>query len=451
MLPSISGVVHSGDTPNVLYVHSHDTGRHVQPYGHAVETPAIQRLADEGVLFRHAFCTVPACSGSRAALLTGRYAHETGMTGLAHRGWALDDYGQHLVHTLRGAGYWTGLVGEQHVSADPGVLGYDAVSDLPDHHAETVAPAFERLLARRPADRPFFASVGFVETHRDFREPVDERDARCALPPANLPDTPQTRRDVAAFKASARRLDRGIGAVLDALDRHGLAESTLVIFTTDHGVPFPGAKATLRDQGLGVLLILRGPGGFRGGHVQDALVTHLDLFPTICDVAGIDPPGWLQGRSLVPLAGGTELELHDAVFGELTYHVAYEPQRSVRTRRWKYIRRFGDRERPVLANVDDGPSKDLLLEHGWADRPQPAEQLYDLVFDPLECHDLAGDPGHAPILRELRDRLDRWMQETGDPLLDGDVPPPPGALVNDPDDVSPETPPRVAGRTHQPA
>ncbi len=444
------GVAHSGDTPNVLYVHSHDTGRHVQPYGHAVETPAIQRLADEGVLFRHAFCTVPACSGSRAALLTGRYAHETGMTGLAHRGWALDDDGRHLVHTLRRAGYWTGLVGEQHVSADPGVLGYDAVLDLPDHHAETVAPAFKRLLEQRPAGRPFFASVGFVETHRDFREPVDERDARCALPPPNLPDTPQTRRDAAAFTASARRLDRGIGAVLDALDRHGLAQDTLVILTTDHGIPFPGAKATLRDQGLGVLLILRGP-GFTGGQVQDALVTHLDLFPTICEVAGAELPGRLPGRSLLPLARGTVDELHDAVFGELTHHVAYEPQRSVRTRRWKYIRRFGDRTRPVLANVDDGPSKDLLLAHGWADREQSAEQLYDLVFDPLECHDLAGDPGHAPVLRELRDRLDRWMEETGDPLRHGDVPPPPGALVNDPDDVSPEIPPRVAGAAARPA
>src|SRR4051794_32121962 len=328
--------------PNILYLHSHDTGRYVQPYGHAIPTPNIQRLADQGVLFRQAFCTVPACSGSRAALLTGRHAHSNGMLGLAHRGWALDDHTQHLVHTLGDAGYWTGLIGESHVSADPGELGYDEVVELPDHHADTIVPAFWEMLQRRPKDRPFFASVGFVETHRDFAEPVSARDALYGLPPANLPDTPETRRDMAAFKASARKLDQGVGGVLDALDSAGLAQDTLVIFTTDHGLAFPGAKATLTDRGLGVLLIVRGPGGFTGGTVQDALVTHLDLFPTICALAGVDAPDWLQGRSLLPLAAGATTELHDAVFAELPYHAAYEPQRSVRTRRWKYIRRFDD-------------------------------------------------------------------------------------------------------------
>jgi N-sulfoglucosamine sulfohydrolase len=432
----------STGTPNILYLHSHDTGRFVQPYGHAIQTPNIQRLADQGVLFRQAFCTVPACSGSRAALLTGRHAHANGMLGLAHRGWALDDYGQHLVHTLKGAGYWTGLIGEQHVSADPGILGYDEVADLPDHHADTVVPAFRRMLSERPQDRPFFASVGFVETHRDFAEPVSARDALYGLPPANLPDTPETRRDMAAFKASARKLDQGVGGVLDALDSAGLARDTLVIFTTDHGLAFPGAKATLTDRGLGVLLIMRGPGGFDGGTVQDALVTHLDLFPTICDLAGIAAPDWLQGRSLLPLAEGAVTELHDAVYGELTYHAAYEPQRSVRTRRWKYIRRFDEEHDGVVpANTDDGPSKTLWLEHGWLERPVASEQLYDLVFDPNEAANLAFDPTYAPVVEELRGRLSRWMVQTGDPLADGPVAAPEGAVVNSRDDVSPEVEP----------
>jgi arylsulfatase A-like enzyme len=436
----------STGTPNVLYVHSHDTGRYVQPYGHAIQTPHIQRLADQGVLFRQAFCTVPACSGSRAALLTGRHAHANGMLGLAHRGWALDDHSQHLVHTLRAAGYWTGLVGESHVSADPGELGYDEVVALPDHHADTVVPALRDMLERRPTDRAFFASVGFVETHRDFAEPVSARDALYGLPPANLPDTPETRRDMAAFKASARKLDQGIGGVLDALDNAGLAQDTLVIFTTDHGVAFPGAKATLTDRGLGVLLILRGPGGFTGGTVQDALVTHLDLFPTICEVAGIDAPDWLQGRSLVPLAQGATAELHDAVFAELTYHAAYEPQRSVRTRRWKYIRRFDDSHDGVVpANTDDGPSKTLWLEHGWLERPVAREQLYDLVFDPNEAANVAADPTYAPVLEELRGTLERWMRETGDPLVDGPVTAPEGAVVNSRDDVSPDVEPTTVG------
>jgi N-sulfoglucosamine sulfohydrolase len=427
--------------PNILYLHSHDTGRYVQPYGHAIPTPNIQRLADQGVLFRQAFCSVPACSGSRAALLTGEYAHTNGMLGLAHRGYQLKDYSHHLTHTLRDAGYWTALVGEQHISSDPGVLGYDHVVDVDDHHVETVAPEVIKLLeSDRPDDRPFFLSVGFFETHRDFFEPSSVRDALYSLPPANLPDTPETRRDIAAFKASARRLDQGVGSVLDALDRADLGDDTLVIFTTDHGLPFPGAKATLTDRGLGVLLLLRGPGGFHGGKVQDAMVTHLDIFPTICDLAGIEPPAWLQGRSLLPLADRSVTELHDAVFSEITFHAAYEPQRAVRTKRWKYIRRFGDDDRPLLANTDDSPTKQLLVDHGWADRRIADEQLYDLVFDPNEAANLAGDPGHQPVLDELRERLERWMRDTGDPLLDGPIEPLPGSRLNLPHHVSPDDP-----------
>jgi len=433
-------------TPNILYLHSHDTGRFVAPYGHAVPTPNIQRLADQGVLFRQAFCAVPACSGSRAALLTGEYAHTNGMLGLAHRGYALRDYSHHLIHTLAEAGHWTALVGEQHISTDPDILGYDHVVDVPDTHAETVAPAAAEVLLRtRPADRPFFLSVGFYETHRDFFEPSSVRDALYSLPPANVPDTPETRRDMAAFKASARRLDEGVGRVLDALERAGAADDTLVILTTDHGLPFPGAKATLTDRGTGVMLIMRGPGGFRGGRVQDAIVTHLDLYPTICDLAGVRHPGWLQGRSLLPLVGRTVDELHDEVFSELTFHAAYEPQRSIRTRRWKYIRRFEDDPRLRPANTDDSPSKQLLLDHGWQERPVAAEQLYDLVFDPCEMANLAADPGHAHVVAALRERLVAWMRETSDPLLDGPVAPRPGSRRNLPGALSATEPTVLAG------
>src|ERR1044072_2786511 len=108
-----------GQPPNILYIHSHDTGRFVQPYGWQVPTPNIQLLADQGVLFRQAFCVAPTCSGSRAALLTGQYCHSNGMMGLAHRGWQLHDYGHHWVHPLREAGYSSTLIGEQHISKDP--------------------------------------------------------------------------------------------------------------------------------------------------------------------------------------------------------------------------------------------------------------------------------------------------------------------------------------------
>ena len=431
--------------PNILYIHSHDSGRYVQPYGFQVPTPNIQLLADQGVLFREAFCAAPTCSGSRASLLTGLYCHNNGMLGLAHRGWKLNDYHQHWVHALRRAGYHSTLIGEQHISVDPGVIGYDELVKVDSNRAENVAPLTIERLREAPA-RPWFMSVGFFETHRDFFAPTSVRDTLYSLPPANLPDVVATRKDFAAFKASARSLDQGIGAVLHALHDLDLVDDTLVLCTTDHGIAFPGAKATLSDRGIGVMTIMRGPSGFTGGKVVDAQVSHLDVYPTLCELAGVEAPAWLQGASLMPLVRGDVDRLHEAIFAETTYHAAYEPQRAVRTERWKYIRRFDDYPHPVLANCDDSPSKDLWVEAGWGDRVVAREQLYDLVLDPVEGSNLADDPSSGEALEEMRGRLDAWMRETDDPLLEGPVEAPPGALVNEQWQVSPDEPVRtVAG------
>jgi N-sulfoglucosamine sulfohydrolase len=426
----------SGRQPNVLYLHSHDTGRYLEPYGYPVPTPNIQQLANQGIVFREAFCAVPTCSGSRAALLTGQYGHNNGMLGLAHRGWVLNDYGQHIVHTLRDAGYWSAMIGEQHIAKRPDVIGYDRVVKVETTRVESVAPIAIELLASEP-EQPWFFSIGFFETHREFFAPSSVGDVLYSRPPENIPDHPDTRRDMAAYKASARSLDQGVGAVLQALDQYGLVDDTLVVFTTDHGLAFPGAKATLYDRGIGVTLIMRGPGGFDGGRVVDALVSHLDIYPTLCDLAGIDRPDFLQGESLLPLANRHVDEIRDHLFVEATFHAAYEPQRAVRTQRHKYIRRFGDRALPVLANTDDGPSKDLLLARGWGERPIPFEQLYDLSLDPNEAHNLIEDPAYDDVRRDLAARLERWMRDTDDPLLDGPVAPPPGAEINTPDQRSP--------------
>jgi N-sulfoglucosamine sulfohydrolase len=215
------------------------------------------------------------------------------------------------------------------------------------------------------------------------------RDALYGQPPAHLPDTPETRSDMASFKAGARSLDQGVGAVLDALD---------------------------------------------------ALVSHVDLYPTLCELAGAPLPDGLAGRSLLPLARGETPEIRDELFAELTYHAAYDPQRAIRTKRHNYIRHFGDRLEPVLPNVDDSPSKDLLVAAGWGQRKRPREELYDLVMDPGEMRNLAGDPTEESTRAELEARPRRWMAETADPLLDGPVPIPPGAVVNRPDGLSPNEP-----------
>ncbi|MFY9488914.1 MAG: sulfatase [Solirubrobacterales bacterium] len=428
--------------PNILYLNSHDTGRYVQPYGYAVPTPNIQRLADQGLLFRKAFAAAPICSGSRASLLTGQFAHSSGMLGLAHRGYRLADPHQHIVHVLREAGYWSASIGEQHVSADPATIGYDRNVEIDSSRARHVAPAAVELIAERAnADEPFFMSVGFFETHREFFEPSSVRDALYSLPPANVPDSPETRRDMAAFKASARSLDQGVGAVLNALDEHETEEDTLVILTTDHGLAFPGAKATLYDRGTGVMLIMRGPGGFTGGRVLDAMVSHLDLYPTICDLSQIAHPEWLRGHSLLPLVQREAVEINDSLFSEMTFHAAYEPQRAVRTRRYKYIRRFDNGHAgQVMPNVDDGLTKDFLVEHGWAKQAVEPEQLFDLILDPAEAVNLIDRPECGEVADELRSQLDRWMIETEDPLLDGPIAPKPGTVYNKPDQISAEEP-----------
>jgi len=425
--------------PNILYLNSHDTGRYVQPYGHAIPTPNIQWMADQGVMFRNAFCAAPSCSGSRAALLTGSYCHNNGMMGLAHRGFALHDHDQHIVRTLRDAGYHTEMIGEQHVSVDPGILGYDVVHEIENTTVSSVAPAAIRAL-EGDIPQPFFLSVGFFETHRSFFPPSSVRDRIYSLPPPFLPDTPEIRQDVAAYKASARSLDHGIGSVLNTLHETGLDRNTLVICTTDHGLAFPTAKASLLDRGVGVMLIMRGP-GMPPGVAHDELVSHLDIFPTICEVAGIDEPSWLQGRSLVPLVSGTEAPgTRSEIFAELTYHAAYEPQRAIRTERFKYVRRFDEYPYPVLANCDDSPSKDAYLARGWATRPVARERLHDLFFNPGEGRNSIDDPAYAEVAADLRARLQKWMEQTDDPLLDGPVSAPPGARINAQDQRSADEP-----------
>ncbi len=310
-------------------------------------------------------------------------------------------------------------------------------------HVAQVAPAAARFL-KQPPKQPFFLDIGFFETHREFHEPGPQEDERFCTPPIPVPDAPATRRDMAAFKASARVLDQGIGDILNALESAGLAGNTLVIATNDHGVPFPAMKCNLTVHGTGVALIMRGPGEFRGGKVSNAMVSHLDLYPTICALLNIEPPAWLQGKSLLPLVRGQVQELHDELFAEVNYHAAYEPKRAVRTLRWNYIRRFGDREHPVLPNCDDSPSKDLWLKSGWKNQLVPREQLFDVIFDPNETRNLVADPTYSKALNQMRGRLEAWMKRTDDPLLRGPVMAPEGAVLNDPGGISPKEPPMRA-------
>ncbi|HEV7302081.1 MAG TPA: sulfatase [Tepidisphaeraceae bacterium] len=422
---------------NILYLHSHDTGRWISPYGYAHATPSFERLAASGVLFENAFTPSPTCSPSRACLLTGQMPRKNGMIGLAHRGSRLADPGRHLAAVLKARGYRTALSGMQHEFADDqhSAMAYEEIlARVGVDNVATQDPAIARAAAAyvgRDHDRPFFLSCGFFTTHRTrgresqaFNADASPLGDPSGVPvPPEFPDTPAVRADIADYNVALDRLDACVGIVLDGLDAAGRAGDTLVICTTDHGVPFPGHKSRLTDAGAGALLILRGP-GLTGGRRVTAMVTHLDVLPTILAMLGDPPDEALDGKSLLPLLAGETDALHDAVFGEVNYHAAYEPMRSVRTATHLYVRRFDTSPRRVLPNCDPSPTRTAMTARGWTDELEPAEALYDVVTDPRQARNLIDAPAATAIVAELRDRLAWQMRATADPLLTfGYVPP----------------------------
>lgn len=419
--------------PNILYIHSHDTGRYIKPYGYDIPTPNLMSLAEKGVLFRQAFTTAPTCSPSRASLLTGQYPHNNGQLGLVNRGFEIEDTDKHIVNTLKKNGYNSALIGMQHIRKDPETIGYDEVVKVVSNNSKDVTPQAKKYIDEK-IKQPFFLSVGYEETHRPFHEVKDKSDIKYTMPPAPIPDTHKTRKDMAAYKESARILDRGIGEVLQQLKENNLYENTIIIFTTDHGLAFPGMKCTLTDHGTGVSLIIKGTDKFNNGKVIDAMVSHLDIYPTLCELLDIEKPKWLRGKSLLPLINEEKDSIREELFSEVNYHTAYEPMRAVRTKRWKYIKRYKNRTKPFLSNTDESLSKDLWLDNDWHESFIPKEELYDLILDPNEKNNLANDPSKKEALEEMRNKLEVWMEKTNDPLKKGKVPKPDGAVVNKDED-----------------
>jgi len=421
------------ERPNILMVITHDTGRHLGCYGRGVETPNIDRLAGEGVIFTNFFCTAPTCSPSRASFLTGRYPHSNGLIGLTHRGFRLNPDEPLLPVLLAQKGYSTHLFGLQHESSDSHSLGYQKVLRGETNSCLNVTPLVLEFLTEKP-EEPFFVMVGFSETHRPFPNDVSIYDVQGL---SYLPDDLDVRRDVAALNILVRRVDEKMGEILNALDKTGLRDNTLVIYTTDHGIAFPGAKATLFDPGIEIALLMRGPSGFEGGKRVNALLSNIDFLPTILDLCDIPIPKKVQGKSMLSLVHGELEKLHDRIFVEQTYHAAYDPMRGVRTERYKYIRSYEERPFWFPPNVDGGLSKEFVRRLGYFDRPRPTEMLFDLIADPIERKNLAGDPDHADLLEEMRSMVETWMQETDDPMRKGCVPPHPGARVTPPDSYNP--------------
>ncbi len=407
---------------------AHDLGRHLHCYGaDSVSSPHLDALAAAGVRFDLAFATAPQCSPSRASLATGLYPHNNGVMGLAHAGfdWELSAATPHVAALLAAMGYETHLFGNQHVTLHPERLGFAHIhSPSHDHGNVTgmeLAGEVAELLATRDSETPLFLEVNFDDTHRPYSEPAAPPSRKLSVP-GYLPPIPETFIEVAGAEAAIHSADAAVGRVVDAIERSGREESTLVVFTTDHGLPMPRAKCTLYDPGLEVALMMRwAEGGLAGGRVVEELVSNVDILPTLLRAAGGVAPRGVQGMSLLPPLRGDEHAPRDAVFAEKTFHSYYDPMRCVRTRTHKFIRNFESAFAvEVPGDIQRGPIFRADPSRYSADRASPTE-LYDLKADPLEQHNLTGNAAHAAAERQLDAHLWAWMRDTSDPLLDGPI------------------------------
>jgi N-sulfoglucosamine sulfohydrolase len=412
---------------NLIILDCHDLGQHIGAYGwKTVATHNLDALASHGIRFANHFCTAPQCSPSRAGLYTGRYAHANGMFGLAHDpfNWRLNEDEIHLAKHLRTAGYETALIGIQHLTQhDPQSvreLGFNKV--ILDHKPDGVAEHVSQFLTNGP-EKPFFLKIGFEYPHRDpngyFKQAPPDRSLGVKVPPY-LPDTLEAQAEFAELQGVIRAMDLAVGKIWEAISQAGLLEDTWIIFTTDHGIAMPMAKCTLYDRGIETAMIMYAePFGLVGGKVYEQLISNVDLVPTLLDMLGIRPPTTLQGESYANLLRNNTFQERDAIFAEKTYHTAYEPQRAIRTKQFKLIWNLEVGIINVPGDVMHSPIFPLVIDAVTQERPY--FELYDLLNDPQEHHNLAGHPEYDEVLKTLKQELISWMRATQDPLLDGPI------------------------------
>ena len=446
VLPLGTGPVQTRQAPpNILIVIADDWSYpHASAYGDpTVSTPAFDRVAREGALFRHAFAVAPSCTPSRAALLTGLAPHE-----LAEGGnlWGfLPSRFAVYPDLLEKAGY---LVGHTGKGWGPGRFEAGGRTRNP---AGPRFESFDAFLATRPAGQPFSFWYGSTDPHRPYDagsgEKAGLRAASVKVPPF-LPDTPLVRSDLLDYYFEVQRFDRQLASLLEALERRNELDNTIVVVTSDNGMPFPRAKANLYDSGTRVPLAIRWPRRVLAGISIDAFVNLSDLAPTFTEAAGIAAPPNAAGISLWPLLEGrtssagrirafTERERHANVRrGDLSY-----PARAIRTNEFLYIRNYrpdrwpaGDPEQYVavgpFGDIDGGPSKMLLLDRrtdeaiarhfNLATAKRPGDELFDLKKDPDQLINVAGDPAYARVLERLRGELTAWQRDTRDPRVTED-------------------------------
>jgi arylsulfatase A-like enzyme len=399
-------------------------------YGHPkIRTPNLDRLAAQGWRCDAAFLTCSSCSPSRSSIMTGRYPHSTGAAEL-HQ--PLPASQVVFAGLLRGVGYHTAAAGKWH-------LGKAAEANFDQVTAGGGKSGCEnwlKTLQQRPRDRPFFLWLAAFDAHRDYEPnsiPMPHRPEDVVVPPF-LADVPETRRDLALYYDEISRLDRHVGAILEELDRQGIADNTFVLFMADNGRPFPRCKTTLYDSGIRTPFLARWPVRIKAGSVCKNLISAVDIAPTLLELAGVKPGPTFQGQSFVPLLTDPARVLREEIFAEHNWHDYQAHERGVRTSRYLYIRNaFPQLPGTPPADAVRSPTHQAMRkleaagqlppeQRGCFLAPRPAEELYEIVTDPHCLKNLAADPKHDDTREKMRARLDEWIRQTGDKIPDPPTP-----------------------------
>jgi len=410
------------DKPNILMIICHDLGQNLGCYGQKyIKSPNIDKIAGKGVVFSNHFCASTPCSPSRGCIMTGRYAHSNGLMGLVNLGWNLPAKEKTIPYYLNKAGYETYLFGFQHERKDPMTAGYKHVYKGPQWCDDVSTNVIKFLKSAEAKKRPFYINAGFFEVHLPFNRKVYKpADPKKVEVPGYLPDNKDVREELSRFYGSIEFMDKSVGKILDTLKNTGFEKNTIVIFTTDHGMAFPRAKSTLYDSGIETALVMRWKDKIKEKIVQPELINNIDLMPTILEIAGCKIPRNVQGKSFLGLLEGRKYKANSEIYSEKNFHDEYDPIRSVRTERFKYIRSYEDASYASLpADIKVSCASRSLPAKFHAKRQK--EELYDIENDPDELNNLASKEEYRKIRLGLKNKLFQWMKKTKDPLLKGYV------------------------------
>jgi uncharacterized sulfatase len=412
--------------PNVVWIIGEDMGPELGCYGdpNAV-TPNIDRLAREGVRFTRCFTHAPVCAPSRSGLITGR---DPTSIGTHHMRSTLLKPPPMFTDYLRGAGYlvcWPTKTpyGKTDFNFNVPPRCFDVVDDWTGHVPKRLFFGFYNITTSHESQ--IRAPAARLEMNLARLTPSERHDPARMRLPSYYPDTPVVRRDLANYYDLVTAVDHQVGDVLDALERAGVADNTVVILTGDHGRGLPRAKRWAYDSGTHVPLIVRWPGHVRPGTVRDDLVCFLDLPATTLALAGVEVPGEFQGQVILGPKSAPERRYVYAARDRMDE--TFDRIRAVRDTRFRYVRNYYP-ELPYaqrIAYMEEMPTMRewrRLHSQGKLNAVQdlffaptkPAEELYDVQSDPDEVRNLAGDPRYRAKLEELRATLDRWTAETKD-------------------------------------